>query len=256
VRSVWGSPFWFKKPQTKPLYTEQGAFMFSRKPSTGLFDPRQVNQAWPEPNVDTNIPYTWGLSGYKHLGYPTPTDPNTLLAEPTVEDRTVFDSSAVTASAFLEAVGSNKITLTTSDQGLVVDPKSLEDLPKVPTPPVVIQTQECECPPPKGTQATYTTDQSSPVQPTTPNSVDMTVVESTLADNSPYLFSGLCASSAVFLLGAAYEGYRLYKNKSQRTSSFEKSQMSAGTYLAFGSVAGVTALILKTTKVKTLAERA
>lgn len=39
--------------------------MFSRKPTTGLFDPRQVNQAWPEPNVDTNIPYTWGLSGYK-----------------------------------------------------------------------------------------------------------------------------------------------------------------------------------------------
>lgn len=33
------------------------------KTTRGLFDPRQKNVAWPEPNDDPNIPYVWGLNG-------------------------------------------------------------------------------------------------------------------------------------------------------------------------------------------------
>lgn len=33
------------------------------KTTRGLFDPRQRNVAWPEPNDDPNIPYVWGLNG-------------------------------------------------------------------------------------------------------------------------------------------------------------------------------------------------
>ena len=30
-----------------------------------LFDPRRENVGWPEPNDDPNIPYAWGLDGYR-----------------------------------------------------------------------------------------------------------------------------------------------------------------------------------------------
>ena len=35
-----------------------------RSQNFALFDPRQMNRMWPEPNDDPNIPYVWGLSGY------------------------------------------------------------------------------------------------------------------------------------------------------------------------------------------------
>lgn len=31
----------------------------------GLFDPRRISVVWPEPNDDPNIPYAWGLNGYR-----------------------------------------------------------------------------------------------------------------------------------------------------------------------------------------------
>jgi hypothetical protein len=30
-----------------------------------MFDPRRENIGWPEPNDDPNIPYAWGLDGYR-----------------------------------------------------------------------------------------------------------------------------------------------------------------------------------------------
>ena len=41
---------------------------FQSRNTSGLFDPREVSVMWPEPNDDPNIPYNWGLNGFKLKG--------------------------------------------------------------------------------------------------------------------------------------------------------------------------------------------
>lgn len=56
-----------------------------------LFDPRTTGKMWPEPNDDPNIPYVWGMSGYRRNegeAVPTPVpEPSVERPEVSVYDR-------------------------------------------------------------------------------------------------------------------------------------------------------------------------
>lgn len=65
----------------------------------GLFDPRRISVVWPEPNDDPNIPYAWGLNGYR------PNDPNPV-AEPVPAAEPVEQSDSTLPLLFsLAALG-------------------------------------------------------------------------------------------------------------------------------------------------------